>query len=375
MKILYFSPIMWDDLKQRPQHLAEELAKVHKIYYIEPTVSIVNSLLNGNELYKPRSIKINDNLTVLRPNGKFRLPTSLFFIDFFKLNERYINKQINKLIDDCDVIWLGSPIYYSLIKDRYDKKIVYDKMDDFTVLTNNLFMKEFINRNESHLIKQAAIIFTTTKTFYESIKMINNHTYIIHNGVCNNFEIVSNSNNSKVIEDIKKLQCEGKKIFGYVGTIDHWFDFEVIKHIVNFDKNYHVFIVGKNNLPEINNPNIHYYKPVLKEELLLIISYFDYCLYPFKADNFADTIDPVKIYEYLSLNKKVISVYTKETERFKDYINFYSNHSELINLLANLREIKKPFNNKTLLEDFINKNCWSERAKTINNLLKNMIVN
>ena len=38
MKILYFAPIYYSDMKQRPQQIAEFLSKDHQIYYIEPTI-------------------------------------------------------------------------------------------------------------------------------------------------------------------------------------------------------------------------------------------------------------------------------------------------------------------------------------------------
>ena len=52
MKILFFSPIEYQGLKQRPQYIAEGLAKKHEVTYVDPTVSAMKYLLKGGE--KPR---------------------------------------------------------------------------------------------------------------------------------------------------------------------------------------------------------------------------------------------------------------------------------------------------------------------------------
>ena len=62
MNILYFAPIPFDEIKQRPQCLAEELSKYHTVYYIEPTTSLIRCLFKGGKQWK----KENKN------NGYFR---------------------------------------------------------------------------------------------------------------------------------------------------------------------------------------------------------------------------------------------------------------------------------------------------------------
>ena len=49
MKILYFSPIEYQGLKQRPQYIAEGLARQHEVTYVDPTVSMMKFLLKGGE--------------------------------------------------------------------------------------------------------------------------------------------------------------------------------------------------------------------------------------------------------------------------------------------------------------------------------------
>ena len=41
MKIVYLAPIPYDGLRQRPQFLAEGLAREHEVIYVDPTVSML----------------------------------------------------------------------------------------------------------------------------------------------------------------------------------------------------------------------------------------------------------------------------------------------------------------------------------------------
>lgn len=45
MRIVYFAPIAYAELKQRSQYIAEYLAKEHQVVYVEPTWHVEMRLL------------------------------------------------------------------------------------------------------------------------------------------------------------------------------------------------------------------------------------------------------------------------------------------------------------------------------------------
>ena len=77
MKILFFAPIAYRDLKQRPQYLAEGLAREHEVIYVDPTVSAMKYLLKGGERPGGYLYPAGKNLTVLRLNGALSAHRSL----------------------------------------------------------------------------------------------------------------------------------------------------------------------------------------------------------------------------------------------------------------------------------------------------------
>lgn len=152
MKVLYLPPIAYDNLKQRPQYLAEELSKKYDVIYVDPTVSILKYMLKGGE--KPFGYRyfVSDHLEVIRMNGMLAPHRSLESI--WKGVSFWEKYQIKKLLKNVDVVWVGYCPWFNLICD-FKGTIIYDKMDDDVYITQNFMLKKLISEVESKLIYRA----------------------------------------------------------------------------------------------------------------------------------------------------------------------------------------------------------------------------
>lgn len=368
MNILYFSPILWDSLKQRPQHIAEGLSKKHKVVFYEPVISFLNSLKSKNHLYKGYEKELSSSLKVKRLSGLLRLPRSLDIYDPLGINNISERLQLMSAYKECDAVWLGSPLYYSCFKGLKDKLLIYDKMDDYSFITPDRRIRKLIQRNEIELIKSADIIFTSYSSFKRDVSGKSN-AVLVKNGAdeINKDSLIQSSE----AEMIRRLRNSGRCIFGYVGTIDYWFDFEAVKRILKSDSRNAVVIVGNRRISCVEDPDIIYIDAVDKRKLPGIIDEFDFCLYNFKFGEYLDTINPVKIYEYLGLNKPVISVRSSETEVFGNLLNRYSSYEGLESILKGIQQIGCPFLSEEERMIFINDNTWHRRIELIEETLNN----
>ncbi|PPQ46708.1 hypothetical protein C5G87_24250 [Paenibacillus peoriae] len=373
MKILYFSPIYWNDLKQRPQHLAEEFAKMPGVHitFVEPSISILNSIVRQNSDYKKRNQTINDSLQIFRPSGSLRLPRSFESLDVFHMNQWFEKRQLEDLVFSADIIWLGSPVFYPLIKSNNNKKIVFDRMDDYVFLTNNALMKKLLGKWELELLAKADLVISTSNHLDKHSQTLCRQSYLVKNAV--DKAILNINVASLVVSELEWLKHEGYYIFGYVGAIDHWFDVEAVKAITEFDEKFVVCLVGRNNLNynfEQHN-RIKYYETVPKSEIGAIIDAFDVCLYPFlRNSDRIDTINPVKVYEYLSFNKVILAVDSEETRLLnQEGIYLYNSLEGIRKYLKDIDTLQRPFYDQEQLEDFVVHNNWEARAKTIMELL------
>ena len=355
MNILYLPPIPYRGLKQRPQYIAEGLSKIHNVLYIDPTVSFMKSLIRGNENSKGYKYSISKRLQVLRLNGFFTAHRSLEAISrLFCVSETI---QLRKYLCWADIIWVGYAPWFSHIQ-NFQKKIIYDKMDDDISITSNHLTKYLLKQLEPMLISRADTIFVTAKRFYNDIVPIKKRTFLVANAV-----------------DIKQAKAvypsathvNGEKIFGYVGMISHWFDLNAILAILDADNKNEIILVGPEEITRLKHPRLHYIGFVPKKEVGRWISKFDVCLYPFKKMKFLDTINPVKIYEYLAANKPILAIDNEETRNFGSLIRRYSNIADLRESLT--EEWKPPFSSQIKLKKFIQENVWENRMKII---LKNL---
>jgi hypothetical protein len=112
--------------------------------------------------------------------------------------------------------------------------------------------------------------------------------------------------------------------------------------------------------------NIVFTGPKEYYKVPLFIREFDILLYPFKLNDLVLAVNPVKLYEYLALNKKVISVRYNETERFAEYVNLYSTKKEFIKLI---NEIKNSDDTRDLRK-FVLTESWTERSKNFYNVME-----
>lgn len=354
MKIVYFAPIAYNGLKQRPQHIAELLSLKHEIWYIEPTISIMKYVLKGGRSYKKEEYNVNPNLHIIKLNGRFTAHLSLQAFDYLKINTISEKSQLKKIIQNSDIIWVGYCGWYDLIVNVKNKKLVYDKMDDDAHITQNRFLRKLIQKVEPKLIKKADIVFVTAINFYKELSSKKKSVYYVPNAY--NEELKLN------------LECEcgsnsDKIIYGYVGTIAHWFDLKAIDVILSANERNYVYLIGPNHIPKLNHKRVKYIGPVTKDKIGGYINLFNVCLYPFIKNDFLDTIDPVKIYEYLALNKPVIAVDSVETKKFESLVYRYNNY-EVLNALS-IEKLKPPFNTKEECQKYLEDNSWSNRVDTI----------
>lgn len=358
MKILYFAPLAFNDLKQRPQQMAEELSKIHEIWYVEPTISYISSYKLKGSAYQGCCKDICQNLHILRLDGRFALPIRLQFADPFKINTLYERKQLKKLMQQCDIIWIGYEVCKRLIPEKQGKCLIYDKMDDNSMLSKQKTVIRYLRRMDKEIIAAADLVFVTASRFYNTLSAQRDCVYLIPNGI--GFE--------KTFKDEFIIPKSKKKIFGYLGKISHWFDLEAIRTLANANPDCEIALVGPNDQPELRLANVKYYGIVPKGEVPAWIKYFDVCLYPFKDSQLLDTIDPVKIYEYLAINKPVIAVDSLEVKKYGLLIHRYKNYQELIQLSHT--DLGQPFTNHCDLMAFLRENSWESRVKVINEILQ-----
>ncbi len=329
MKIIYFAPIDWDFISQRPQHIAKRLSKdLSEFIYIQP--------------FGLRNLKLSDfHRIIKRLAALFRQKSTkkiqiknCFFIPIIdqriqKINTILLKRQIRKLADNKTIIWVALPsvVMPDLLSDLSYKALVYEMMDDFPEIHSS--KADMIRKTETWLVNKADMIITTSHELQKKAIDINSEkdVELIGNGV--DYDFFCNAVSQKPAE------LEGmNQTVGYIGTIEDWIDFDTIAYIANQREDLDFVFVGPIRVQDVPvNKNIHFLGLRNYEEIPFYCRSFDVCIIPFKISAFADSINPVKLYEYFSLGKAVVAYEMKELKPFGDLLYLASDKHEFLQQL------------------------------------------
>lgn len=350
-KILYLIHIDWAWIKQRPQFLAEELSKKFDIEifarysFSRFTLSKAqNEKLNIHNIFHiPGCSKV----CILNNVNNFL--TSLYFLF-----------QIKKC--NPDFIWITAPELINFIPKQYRRKVIYDCMDDYISLIKN----KKTMCDEQITVKNAKLIFASSL----SLIMKLNKRYKLNE---RKIHLIRNAFDGEIINAGELKKRNDKFRICYIGTIGEWFDFELVKKILDVFYYVEFELIGPVIVKNaFMHERVHYHGTVEHDELYSAIKNFDCLIMPFILNSIVESVDPVKLYEYINFGKNIICKRYDEIKRFEEYVYFYNEHEEVIDLIEKLytkNECKYTIDEKV---KFLEENSWEVRAIEIANILNRL---
>lgn len=173
-----------------------------------------------------------------------------------------------------------------------------------------------------------------------------------------------------IMEDIKK---DYKTTIGYYGALASWFDYDLIKRLAKeYPDNAFVLIGIKYDtsfdLSEIEKiPNIKYLGSVNYKILPSYAKYFDIAWIPFVINKITLSTNPIKVFEYMALEKFIITSDLPECNKYKS-VKIAKNYNDYKNLIENYKKLYTFSYKKQLIKD-ANDNSWEHKAEEIKELL------
>lgn len=371
-KILFLSLVDWYWTKQRPQHFAEILSKNYMVTYICVKDLLMDRSLRGHEYndsnLSKSSFYINQNLKVIRIS---LLPKYKKYQTMVKVNQwiyRLVLAHLDKKVN-FDFIYITHPNQYSKIPAKLRNKVmIYDCMDNY--LEFGVVNKDIFLRHENAILDQCRHIIVSSKALYQMLierkNGIKGKVTIINNGV--DLERFRLEHIIKEEEDTIIRRNAQVKV-GYIGTVSNWVDMDLIKKTALRHKDYDFYLIGpldnNINLPDIDNLIITGTQPYYT--IPKILSHLDVAIMPFQKNELVLSVNPVKIYEYLSLGKPVVALKYEETEAFGDLIYTYETDNEFDEKIqAACQEDKSKYESRIV---FAKQNSWVSRVNDLAEIL------
>ena len=165
------------------------------------------------------------------------------------------------------------------------------------------------------------------------------------------------------------LSGEGKAIplpapnLVYLGTVAEWLDWETLRTYARRHPDVSLIFIGPGS-PNIRRGmprNMIFLPPVPHREICRYLRSADVLLLPFQVNELVSGVDPVKLYEYLSLNRPVVASYWEELDHFSRSggIHFYRSPDDFESAAAKAfaaARTKLPPD-----EQFYRENLWEKR--------------
>lgn len=372
--IICFSNIDWGFIYQRHQHIMNTFAEfdcVDKIIYVETLgtrtvkfnkedfkriIKKVSTLFRKKNVEESFIKNINPKISIVTP-----LAIPLFCPLFFYINEKLLENKLNKKLEKLNInledtiVWvnLSHPSVYKYVKKRKFKKVIYDCIDDIKSIPK---MNKSIVKCEKQFIKYADIVFATSKNLYDSCKKIKDKVILLPNGVSKNL-VTKRPNNIN----------NDNKVVGYVGTVYEWFDDNLLYECAKAYPEVNFCIVGpvRINIDRFKSlDNVIFKGKVSYDEVENYIENFDVCLIPFKINELTLNTNPVKVFEYFSKGKPVVSTDIPELRKYSKSMYIARSGLDFVKKVRKaLTENNLEVYNKRI--SIANMNTWERRVELV----------
>lgn len=327
----------WDGISHRPHHFMRRSAKTGwTVIYLEPPASIIAPLKNKKMLSRWTNWRkglrlVEENIYLLAPPPILPFTNKLRFIN--KLNQRIIAASIKKALKNFNPTSID---LYTFLPNAIDllplinfDRVIYDCVDDhasFTGLTNS----DTIHQMEKELMKMATVSFATARQLIEDKKAWSNNFHLLPNGAEFERFSIASKRSDIVPADINGIN---QPMIGFVGGISDWIDISLITNVAKQMKDFTFVMIGPvatniDTLRELSNVRILGAKEY--QELPTYISHFSACLIPFKINKLTESVNPIKMYEYLSAGKPIVSTALPEVITYNNVITIIHNQQEMI---------------------------------------------
>lgn len=285
---------------------------------------------------------------------------------FSGIGLKHIPSLLEKFGFHDNVLWSYNPLltdYFDIIPHTY---AVFDAVDNWsTHSVYSLSVQQRIAENYHLIEAKTDAIFTVAESL---LHLFPHHKHIswIPNGVdTRHFQDVS-----VVPEDIKNIP---KPIIGYHGIIQDRLDVELIFSIAKQQPLWSFVFIGPvwpHSGVEILQtlPNVYFLGRKGYSVLPNYLHQFDLGFIPHKISKLTQTMNPLKIYEYLACGKPIVSTPIAGIEPFRDWILVGDNASGCIHHIENALK-----NDSQALQvsrkKIIQKHSWDQRVQTMMNFI------
>ena len=264
-----------------------------------------------------------------------------------------------------DLMILESPadafLPYLMVAKEQGVRVVYENIDNWE---SSLAGDFFSNRQTMlTMVKESDVLVGTAKLLVDQL-----HGYCKELGVEKPVLYQANAVDDELFSalrsyDVPEDMVIGSKTLLYYGSLwGEWFDWDLVYGMAKHDPTIAVNLIGGHPAPEVMAKapaNVHFLGLKKQVDLPAYLKYADFALIPFKTGDIGDYVSPLKIFEYISAGKNVL---TTALPDIAGYPNMYSGN-DLADWIRAVETAAAP--DLAAAEAFTAANTWDNRVQGI----------
>lgn len=359
--LLCFSPVRWESVFQRPQHLMSHAAKKWRVFYMEdPT-------FDENTSAPQMALKKHNNLFVVTcklPKDTSRTDTHTAMHDL-----------LGKLCADYKIVnygaWYYSPESINYTTDLYPRVVIYDCTSPINSTQSGLL------HAENELITRSDLVFTNGKTLFEAKQNFHPEVYNFPSSIDKEHFMLARLELPEPADQEDILYPR----LGLYGAIDECFDLDLLQALADRRPDWQFVLVGpvvgidKDTLPEAEN--IHYLGEKPYEQMPSYISGWNAALLLVSTSKAAQAHVPTRTAEYLAAFKPMVA--TPVADIISPYyeMGLVNTADDVFAFESSIEEVlsyDKRKEWKRSIDEFLKTHSWDVSWQQMRHLIKTHII-
>ncbi len=374
--LIFVSLEVWDDIWRRNQFFAREWAsRDWLVSFVGPARDLTYALRTGQFqrcLGGTATPRAYPQLQASRPL-KFA-PDSLAIgrrLNAFLLRQHLRSRIRGHWHLGAPILWVNDHNAYSAVRSLPRQCLVYDITDDWTTFQQNEAARKRIIDADRWLCQNADAVIVCSEKLFESKKSLvpPDRLFVVPNGVdIEHYRDCSQPN-------VDQQKSIANPVFGYTGSIhDQRLDVALVEGIAKRMTTGKLRFVGPDMLEPasrdrlLRTGKVEFCGPIPYEQLPQAMRAMDVMIVPHLVTPFTESLNPLKLWEYLASGKPIIST---PVAGFRDY-------SKLIHLASSVEEfyqsmlqaLAEPPDLRSRRQAAVAGHSWGARLEQIDRILE-----
>lgn len=265
---------------------------------------------------------------------------------------------------DETTFWSYNP-FASEVHAKYPNAFhVFDAVDNWIEHPSYQSRKAELETHYQTIRRHADVIFTVSEGLLELFEKARN-AFFVPNGVA-----VSHFAGTRC--DTAFLPVEQRPVIGYHGVIQSRINIHMLDYVTEKLPDCQFVLAGpvwKDVKKEISKlakrSNVHVIGMVPYGQLPSLISCFDATIIPHKIDSLTQSMNPLKIYEYLAAGKPIVATAIPGADQFQDLVKLAVSPEEFVQKIQKVLET----DNEELVQRRVamaRQHSWKQRLQVMN---------